>query len=209
MIDNNIDDKASLTISLNGYDDIDNHITIQFLKAAEVYMITPDVGSSSGGTVITIIGEYFDATLQWQCVFGLTGSYIMATLVSNNILKCVVPPADITATTVTSVGIGVNNNKNFLDFNILFTYYLEPSVTSVFPLNILSNSINGVDISITGTNFIQLEANIQKCIWREGVEDGNEVTSLLSIKSTMAAECTFPSTIGLRDGVYNMYMVWN
>ena len=113
--------------------------------AASVLSVAPLTGPVSGGTNITVVGTNFIGTTV-RCVFG--SSVVMAQVATPTLLFCTSP-----SSSAGSVAVEISNNQqDYTNNGVQFTYQLAASVASLLPT---SGPVNGSTVvTVTGTNFV-------------------------------------------------------
>ena len=155
--------------------------------------VQPSSGPISGGTLITITGNNFDATATVE----IDGQSATNVSYINSTTLTAITPESFTAG---AVDVDVYTNTNSFNFPSAFTY-LEPTITSISPTEGLA--IGGTPITITGTLFT---ANTQINI------DVNPVNNFVLVDSnTITATTPYPSSTGqvgieLYDGSAYAYL---
>jgi hypothetical protein len=84
---------APLTLSLNGQQYLESAANFSFYESNQVLSLSPSVGSSVGGTIVTVTGTHFRSFPEHaiRCRFGM--EYAVASLVDYTSLECVAPAA--------------------------------------------------------------------------------------------------------------------
>lgn len=114
------------------------------LTLPSITSISPNTGSQTGGTEITVIGANFDSYSEiYIDINPCTG----LTLVSDTEITCVVPAGTLGAKDVT-----VNNQFGSFTVTNGFTYYTS-ALTLIGTSPVASLTTGGGDISISGLNF--------------------------------------------------------
>jgi hypothetical protein len=114
-----------------------------YIGQPTVSSVTPDNGSTAGGTPVTIAGTNFYATATVK--FG-AGYATSVNVVGTGAITCLTPSGSagaVTVTVYTPYGSGSKTSA--------FTYYGVPTITSVEPA--FGPAKGGEYVTITGTNF--------------------------------------------------------
>lgn len=81
---------ASVEISLNGNQYSNSQVKINFVRLWSITSISPEVGSITGGMLVTLTGPYFRATSVMKCLFGSHSSTFISVL-SQTVVICRAP----------------------------------------------------------------------------------------------------------------------
>jgi alpha-tubulin suppressor-like RCC1 family protein len=81
---------ASVEITLNGNQYSSSGVKLNFVRLWSITSINPEVGSITGGMLVTLTGPYFRATSVMKCVFGSQSSTFMSVL-STTVVICRAP----------------------------------------------------------------------------------------------------------------------
>tara|TARA_B110000208_G_scaffold188726_1_gene248922 strand:+ start:355 stop:3567 length:3213 start_codon:yes stop_codon:yes gene_type:complete len=98
-------------------------------KQTAVHRIVPSSGPSSGGTMLTILGNNFTNTNQLVCRFG-THVTVAGRWFSNEEIHCVTPKH---LPSVVYVEVSNNGGVDFSHSRMEYTFHASPSVTSINP----------------------------------------------------------------------------
>ena len=122
-----------------------------YLPASRVASFAPTFGSADGGTRIRVRGSSFAelAGLPPQCWFSSSDAAAAATVWSDTLVECTLPPMAASERT-SSVGVSFNGGADVFSADQLFTYVRAPKIDAVSPHYI---STNGSNVTITGDNF--------------------------------------------------------
>ena len=120
-----------------------NSVQYVYVSVFTVSGISPVIGPSVGGTVVTVSGSQFLNSAQLVCRFG--SSVVSASWLSATSLKCAAPA---TAPSVVSLEVS-NNNQDFTTDNFQYTFFVVPTVASLFPCA----AVAGTPVTVTGSNF--------------------------------------------------------
>ena len=116
------------------------------LPAPQVLSVTPTNGTVSGGTHITITGNYFQSGATVTVGSSACTAYVYTNVPTQ--VECNVPagsagPADVTLT---------NPDTQFSTLTAGFTYLVGPTVSSISPTFCMTNG--GIPATITGSGFV-------------------------------------------------------
>ena len=144
--------------------------------------ISPNIGSSAGGTSVTIIGANFTGTT------GVTFGGAAATrvvVVDDNTLTCITPAGTTGATSVVVTTPNGSNPANGTGTSdTVFTYVVAlPTVSSVSPP--IGASAGGTSVTLTGTYFTGAT----------GVTFGGIAATGVTVVSNTSITCTTPAGI--------------
>jgi alpha-tubulin suppressor-like RCC1 family protein len=81
---------ASVEVTLNGDQYSDSKVKINFVRLWSISSIDPEVGSITGGMLVTLRGPYFRATSVMKCLFGTQSSTFISVL-SQTVVICRAP----------------------------------------------------------------------------------------------------------------------
>ena len=141
--------EVAVEVTMNNADYTSSAVQFKFMPEIEVSSVSPAVGTTSGGTVVSVKGSAFTFSQNLQCRFGLAA--VAATFVSTEEVKCVAPAADAGSVAVSVTGNGV-------DFSITSAQYeysatakvsIAPDAGVVGELNATAQAI-GADLIIAG-----------------------------------------------------------
>lgn len=126
-----------------------------YVHAPLVTGVYPSYGPDSGGTIVTVTGDYFGATLESWCLFGNITS--RANVLSASLLTCLSPARQ--SVTSRNVHVSIVDDDYALDTipkedkSALHAYTYQPSavVTSVYPVR--APASGGTTIWISGLYF--------------------------------------------------------
>ena len=132
--------------SNNNFDFSTNLVPFTYYSPESVVSILPTSGPVAGGSVVTVTGTNFTASGTLVCRFGSTR--VTATWSSATRLRC-----DSPASAAGPVQLAVsNNNQDFSTTSSTFTYYANPTVTSLAPT--AGPVLGGSAVVVSGTNFV-------------------------------------------------------
>lgn len=113
-----------------------------------VTVVTPNTGSTGGGTVVTISGANFLAGATVR--FGGTGA-TLATVDSSTSIRATTPPHPAGAVDVSVTNPGADESNDTATLSGGFTYTAALAVTAITPSS--GPTTGGTSVTITGTNF--------------------------------------------------------
>ena len=127
-----------------------------FVEGAVLESLSPSIGSTTGGSQITLHGSGFVKSAEQTCLFASAndlGESTMlstkATWLSNDAVACVTPPMPGPMKAAVSVSVnGVDSSMNSLSFE----FYDSERVDEVFPTN--GPTTGGTKVVIHGANFV-------------------------------------------------------
>ena len=163
-----------ISLSYNNQDMVYTGLLFEFYPTVTMMSLSPDFGSSLGGTPVHIYGTGFvpgDATAG-ACVFG-GQAWVKATYVNAGEIVCVTPPSITSSILVgwsqqsqtgggdlgSTVTVAFSHNGNDLEpsVSLVYTYVSGPGVVSLSPP---TGTVNGgTMVTITTLNFESL-ANV-------------------------------------------------
>lgn len=126
-----------------------------YVRAPLVTGLHPTYGPDLGGTIVTVTGDYFEATLESWCLFGDLAS--RANVLSTSLLTCLSPARKTAASR--RVPVSIVDDYHPLDAMLpedkstlhAYTYQQSAVVTSIHPVQAPTNG--GTTIWISGLRF--------------------------------------------------------
>jgi len=117
----------------------------EFTMASSIFSISPVLGTLSGGTVISVIGNNFVNSSDLKCRFG--DEDVVANFQSSHSLECVAPSQVESEAKLMKVS---NNGLDFegVDKDVVFHYILPPKVYNVIPST--APITGGTTVSVLG-----------------------------------------------------------
>lgn len=111
---------VSIMVSLNGVDFTSRGPQYVYYEPVEVLAVFPRLGSTNGGTVVTVVGRNFLPSEGLSCRFGVSAPS-PAKFIASDALRCVAPP---TPAGLAEVEVTVSNNViEFSDSSATFAYH--------------------------------------------------------------------------------------
>lgn len=160
---------------------LNENIFFNYIETPSIDYIFPNVGYTSGGTLINVYGSALDGVVV-QCVFGSASNYatVGASIVSNSHVKCTAP-----SQSGGKVPFAVKVNEVRSRDAISFSYLLTPIIYKVSPSSFSTQG--GTVITITGSKELE---TIRSCVFDRAV-----VTPLLSSfdPTTSSVSCASPA----------------
>lgn len=154
------------------------------ISSNKVIEINPSSGPIQGGTIISVIGENFIQTDEFNCY--INGAKVEAIYVDSQNLIC-----NITLKINIQKGPGylqiLDNGFPITDF-ILFYFYSEPKIESFFPIE----GVSGQNITIFGTDLIVISNSISHIHY--SCKFGSVLSKYIPINSRYAI-CVVPQGI--------------
>lgn len=130
-----------------------------YTDRASVTYLTPDQGSTRGGTIIRVSGVNFARNSTRLCRFGTVVTTVVE-FVSTELVTCVSPavPAitsgvklDVSDGIVLDPSFGSTNPVLWTDSRIIFTFRRDAEVLAIFPAS--GPSSGGTRVNLTGSGF--------------------------------------------------------
>ncbi|EEY63665.1 uncharacterized protein PITG_02133 [Phytophthora infestans T30-4] len=121
----------------------------RYCREVELKSITPSIGSVTGGTVVTLSGNYFQDGHNLSCVMN-AATFVSAQFITDTMVSCTIPayasgPREIRVF-VSLNGLEVSKSS------LAFKYVEDPSVFSIFPTG---GPITGTTmVSVVGAHFV-------------------------------------------------------
>lgn len=108
--------------------------------------VSPDEGSTDGGTAVNLVGENFTFSKDLQVMFGL--AEVPVVFINSTLLRCIT-----FASSPASVNVSITLNGSYLanQHTPIYTFRSKPQVTSIEPLR--GSIAGGTTISVRGDNF--------------------------------------------------------
>nr|CCA22724.1 conserved hypothetical protein [Albugo laibachii Nc14] len=140
-----------LSISYNDGIDFTSVGHVTFVDELVVQEIHPQMGSSSGGTLVRISGRGFMINETITCAFGMYRSPEQAEIISNSEIICVstVSPSD----DLVDITLQLTSRRTYMRLEQAFQYQSPIIITSYHPTEIISAEYDLV-IEVRGANFI-------------------------------------------------------
>jgi len=125
---------------------LSSSLALRYVRRAIIMAARPASGSFRGGTAVKVIGRHFVPSVTFACFFGEVPAASVTVTASTEAI-CISPPH-----LPGSVNLRVsNNNDTFSSETVIFTYGLEPLITSMTPS--AGSRYGGTIISIEGEHF--------------------------------------------------------
>ena len=141
--------RASCTpVSLDGSNFLPLGQDFTFYSPISVGSFTPSLGSSNGGTVVSVAGSNFDAARGVFCRFGST--VVKGSIVNTSAARCITPP--VAAEMIVTLEVSTNG-VDFSSSNDLpgFSFVAPPAVDSLSPRS--GTALGGVKVLLLGSGF--------------------------------------------------------
>jgi IPT/TIG domain/Chitobiase/beta-hexosaminidase C-terminal domain len=168
---------VTVTVTVNGQaGSLTNGFT--YVVPATVTSLSPKMGTTAGGTAVTIMGTNFAAGA--AVTFG-SNAATNVVVVSGTQITATTPVGSPGAVTVTVTNPGVPGGSLANGY----TYVVVPTVTSVSPNN--GPIAGGSPVTITGTNFVA-GATV--------TFGGNAATNVVVVNGTQITATTPPGSVG-------------
>ena len=136
-----------------------SRISIQLLEHFELKTIAPNLGPTTGGTLLNIFGSNFNSLVLYYCKFLFSSGDLLTTttfLDSQNI-RCLTPPIHYQS----DVNIVLTTSTSHLSLGTgLFKYFVPPQITNFMPK--LGTIRGGTTVLIYGTGFVQYDTILCK-----------------------------------------------
>ena len=175
----NLQKKVPVTVSVNGVEFAPSEATFEYiLSPPQILSIRPSIGSTLGGTLLTIIGSGFFDSSELICSFG-NHATVLGQFVSEKIVRCITPEYLEQGIIMVEV---LMTGSNYSTNGVLFRYIVPPRVTAIHPRN--GPSTGNTIVVFHGHNFI--DSDTLTC--RFGNHD-----SIGRFISKSKVECTTPA----------------
>ena len=135
---------------INGYSDQPAAFAFRYVNPAQITAVTPNSGSTSGGTTVTISGNRFVNVT--SVLFGGTAGKNVQVL-SEGTLRVTAPAH---ASGVVDVRVNTRSGASAVVATDKYTFVRPPAVSSVSPRTGLGNG--GTSVTITGSRFLNVSA---------------------------------------------------
>lgn len=163
-----------VTVSMNGQDfplEADNSATLALAPAPRIASVSPEMGPSSGGTSVQILGENFGVVDPLVCTFSFGNDYatvnVSAEYYGDRLVMCTTPtvPASkindsmsvsegmLSAVVTVTLASSSNRTADVMDadYSVLkFTYFPSPTVTGLLP----NTGAPGTLVGVVGDGFL-------------------------------------------------------
>jgi hypothetical protein len=140
-------------VNIDIYDDFDNFVKEYTYQELTVNSITPNYGHISGGTIISITGEYFDSNTRVK----LDGVDVTPTVNPDGKSLTIVAPPHAEET----VDITVYNDDTTINREKSFTYYDDVSLKIIGVTPNSGSESGGTKITITGIMFGDVAGTVE------------------------------------------------
>lgn len=130
-----------------------------YTDRASVTSLTPDQGSTRGGTIVRVSGVNFAKNSTLLCRFGTVVTTVVE-FVSTRLVTCVSPAVpvmtggvqlEVSDDIVLDPSFGSTNPVLWTDSGIIFTFRRDPEVLAIFPAS--GPSSGGTRVNLTGSGF--------------------------------------------------------
>lgn len=139
---------VTVTVSLNGVDFTRRGVQYTYYQPVEVLGLFPAMGSTSGGTVVTIVGRRFLPSEALNCRFGAFAAS-PGEFLSSDAVRCTAPPSPHGPTDVI---VSVTNNlADFAESSAIFEYRPQVRPERFYPA--ISPLSGGTLVTIEGGAF--------------------------------------------------------
>lgn len=138
---------VEVAVTQNGIDFIAGHLPLsyEYEEDLQINVFFPSEGSSSGKTVITILGENFVFSSAIRCRLGILD--VPATFLNQSAIQCITPPSD-----VGTVEVAVTNNgQDYVVADDPFSFFPDLLIHGVEPKEAVAGG--GTLVSVSGENF--------------------------------------------------------
>lgn len=184
----NLKKRVPISVSINGVDFRLSDVSFEYiLSPPQIYSIQPSMGTTSGGTSLTVSGVGFLNTSHLDCLFGEI-DIVAGVFVSDNKIVCNTPKSQQPATVSVVIRF---QELDYVTNRAIFRFIVDPQITAIQP-NIGPISGNTLVI-FHGHNFI--DSDIIKCRFGELNTTGRFI-------SAEKLECRSPSQKAGRLPVY-------
>eukprot|EP00644_Phytophthora_capsici_P005983 jgi/Phyca11/97558/e_gw1.2.453.1 len=153
----------------------------RYHREVELSKLTPPIGSIAGGTIVTLVGAYFQDSRNLSCV--LNGvAFTPAHFITDTMISCTIPPF---VSGPREIGVFVSlNGLEVSDTSLSFKYEEEPSVFSIFPVG---GPVTGfTTVSVKGAYFFSTTRSV--CSF------GQHIVSAIVVSSTEVTCTVHPSS---------------
>ncbi|KAG1687340.1 hypothetical protein DVH05_005213 [Phytophthora capsici] len=153
----------------------------RYHREVELSKLTPPIGSIAGGTIVTLVGAYFQDSRNLSCV--LNGvAFTPAHFITDTMISCTIPPF---VSGPREIGVFVSlNGLEVSDTSLSFKYEEEPSVFSIFPVG---GPVTGfTTVSVKGAYFFSTSRSV--CSF------GQHIVSAIVVSSTEVTCTVHPSS---------------
>lgn len=173
---------VTFTISVQGVEGVSGAITFLYHTQPKLLSITPDVGSTDGGTPVSLIGDDFVFVIGLHARFGSTDVPIV--FVNSTLLRCITAASSAQRV---DVGLAINGISIADQRSIPYTFGSNPHVTSIEPSR--GSIAGGTTIYIIGYGFDHTKSLACKFGW------GDAKVIPASFVSTEELMCVAPVAV--------------
>ena len=121
--------------------------SLQYVDTPVIESISPALGSTSGNTVVSIMGTNVSSTSSYYCQFG-AAKPTLAIVQSSEILQCLSPPRETAGYENISISV---NGIDFVETGLTFAYIATPTIQYSIPSS--GSDIGGSLIFIHGSSY--------------------------------------------------------
>ncbi|KAL7513815.1 hypothetical protein ACHAXN_011176 [Cyclotella atomus] len=140
--------QSKIHVGVDGNEDLTNGIPFDFIDHANITSMEPQIGPSSGRTVVKLNGWGFVGSNRLECNFGSLS--VPVSWISTQQLECVVP-SRVDGLDTVKVDLRLNGAK-FSSNHVEFKYYNDPVVSTINPW--IGTARGGTTVTITGSDFV-------------------------------------------------------
>ena len=183
---------VTVTVSLNGVDFTRRGLQYTYYQPVEVFGLFPAMGSTSGGTVVTIVGRGFLPSEALSCRFGAFAAS-PGEFLSSDAVRCTSPPSPHGPTDVI-VSI-TNNLADYSESSAIFEYRPHARPERFYPS--ISPLSGGMLVTIEGGTFFatpQLACRFGGIVVKANLESRTSITCQVP-KSSVEKEVLLQVTV--------------
>lgn len=165
---------VTVTVSLNGADFTRRGLQYTYYQPVEVLGLFPAMGSTSGGTVVTIVGRRFFPSEALSCRFGAFAAS-PGEFLSSDAVRCIAPPSPHGPTDV--IVTVTNNLADFSESSAIFEYRPQVRPERFYPT--FGPLSGGTVVTIEGGAFFatpQLACRFGGVVAKANLESRTSVT---------------------------------
>lgn len=165
---------VTVMVSQNGVDFTRRGLQYTYYQPIEILGLFPSMGSTSGGTTVTVVGRHFLPSEELSCRFGAFAAS-PGKFLSSDAVRCSAPPSPHGPTN--AVVTVTNNLVDFSESSVIFEYRPQVKPERFYPT--IGPLSGGTLVNIEGGAFFatpQLACRFGGVIVRANLESPTEVT---------------------------------